>query len=180
VPPSPASDLYALGVLLDELPLQGELDEDLRDLIAALRAPTPERRPAGALEALARLRGDPAAIAPTVTAPTAVAPPTAVTAHTAALARSLAATVARSSHRTIARGRLMVAGALGAIALVGLLLALAQPRGGHRAHASAARHGAAASGARAGATRGSRSTRGHSLASLLHSLERLVKEDGGG
>jgi hypothetical protein len=154
-PPSPASDLYSLGVLLDELPVAGALDQELRGLIAALRAPAPQRRPAGARMALARLAHDPdgvpaAEISPTgaVAGRRAFASPRAL-ARTVVLPRTLARRIASArtlgwapmrSPLRLARGRLLATGTLAAAALVVVVFALTAPGGGRQASASIARH----------------------------------------
>jgi serine/threonine protein kinase len=50
------SDLYALGVVLDLVPVAGPRPAALSELIEQMRDPVPERRPRDAEEALSRLR----------------------------------------------------------------------------------------------------------------------------
>lgn len=49
------SDLYALGAVLEQIPLRGDVDPELTELIASLGHPVPEARPESADQALERL-----------------------------------------------------------------------------------------------------------------------------
>jgi serine/threonine protein kinase len=108
-PPSRAADLFALGVLLRELPVAGELRPESAEALAALSAPEECDRPARAEDVLARLDSAPAG---------GIADPEPTT------------VLARSRHRTLAHGRIAAA-ALTALALV-IALAIALPGGGGR------------------------------------------------
>jgi hypothetical protein len=95
-PPSRRSDLYALGVLLAEVPLADAADPALERAIAQLAASDPRARPMHAEAVLARLACDAAAATAALAADSPAAGSTATTATTATTASPTAA--AEESH----------------------------------------------------------------------------------